>query len=123
MAIELAERLRRKAKEKGALFFGVADLAPATGFIVEQGGASLSKYPFAVSIGYRLLDGAVNELQRHEDSMAASTYWYHIYQVVNRRLDSLALDVAQELQQAGHRATVVPSSYIVDHAALKGLVS
>ena len=121
MAIDLRGRLQRKASGKGALFFGVADLAHAREFIVEQGGGSVSKYPFAVSIGYRLLDGAVDELEKHEESMAASTYWYHIYQVVNRHLDSIALDMAQELQNGGHRATVVPSSYTVDTANLTGL--
>ena len=123
MVTDLRERLKGKATANGAQFFGVADLAPARDFIVEQGGGLLAQYPVAVSIGYRLLDGIVDGLENHNDPMAISTYRYHIYQVVNPRLDSVALDIAQELQRAGHSTIVVPSSYTVDTGNLTGLVS
>ena len=121
--MDLKETMEKKARENGASFFGVADLTPATEFIVQQGGHFLSKYPLAISIGYRLLDGVVDELQNHDDPMAVGTYWYHAYQVVNRHLDSLALDLAEEIQQAGYKATMVPSSYTVDTVKLNGLLS
>ena len=123
MSMDLRDRLYQEAKMKGARFFGVADLEPAREFIVEQGGNSLSGYPLAVSVGYQLIDGTVDELHRHEDAMAVSTYWYHVYQMVNHSLDSIALGIAQEIQQAGYRATVVPSSYTVNTASLVGLFS
>ncbi|MBI4286176.1 MAG: epoxyqueuosine reductase [Chloroflexi bacterium] len=120
---ELRDRLESKARSMGAGFFGIADLAPAKDFTAAQGGDFLAKYPRAVSIGYKLFHGVVDEIHRHEDPMALGTYTFHIYTVVNAHLDSIALALGQQIQEAGYRAVVVPASQTLDYKRLVGLIS
>ena len=98
------------ARTLGADFVGVADLAPAREFICRQGGKHLAAYPFALSIGIRLMDALVDALPHWEEQRwVAHTFRYHAYERVNDRLDAIASRVASLLQNEGYRALPVPA--------------
>jgi len=119
----LRGKLESLAKDMGATYFGVADLAPARQRISEQGGEFLTQFPRAVSHGFVLADGIVNTLAHHKNVAALNTYWYYVYQIVNPRIDSISLTLAQSLDRAGFQAFVVPSSQTVDRTQLTGVFS
>jgi epoxyqueuosine reductase QueG len=119
----LRGKLESLAKDMGATYFGVADLAPARQQISEQGGEFLTQFPRAVSHGFVLADGTVNTLVHHKNVAVMSNYWYYAYQVVNPRIDSISLMLAQSLGEAGFQAFVVPSSQTVDRTRLTGVFS
>jgi epoxyqueuosine reductase len=119
----LTARLESLAKDMGATHFGIADLAPARQRISEQGGEFLTQFPRAVSHGFVLSDGIVNTLVHHENIAALNTYWHYVYQIVNPRLDSISLMLAQSLDKAGFQAYVVPASQTVDRTRLVGVFS
>jgi epoxyqueuosine reductase QueG len=105
---------------------GVADLAePAVqAEIARQGGAYIAGFPRAVSLVHRLQDSLVDPLpMHHRDPGLARLYEFHVYKVVNARLDDVAESVATTLQRAGHRALPVPTSLSVDDAGRRGIVS
>jgi epoxyqueuosine reductase len=120
---DLTVNLESMVKEMGTTHFGIADLTPARERICEQGGGFLTQFPRAVSHGFALADGIVNTLVHHENIAALSTYWYYVYRIVNPRLDSISLMLAQSLDKAGFQAFVVPSSQTVDRTRLVGVFS
>jgi epoxyqueuosine reductase QueG len=120
---DLTVNLESMAKEMGTTHFGIADLTPARERICEQGGGFLTQFPRAVSHGFALAEGIVNTLVHHENIAVLSTYWYYVYRIVNPRLDSISLMLAQSLDRAGFQAFVVPSSQTLDRTKLIGVFS
>lgn len=116
-------KLESLAKDMGATYFGVADLTPARQSISEQGGEFLTQFPRAVSHGFVLSNGVVNTLVHHQSAAALSSYRYYVYQIVNPRIDTISLMLAQHLDRAGFQAFVVPSSQTVDGTRLTGVFS
>ena len=106
----LDNRIRILAKSLGADYCGVADLAPARGFIEWQGGKDVAEYPRAVVMGIVLLDSLVDLLPDRETAPNAMQYKHHAYDVVNSALDQVAMQVANTIQRAGFRAFPVPAS-------------
>jgi len=121
--VNLRDKLESLAKDTGATYFGIADLTPARQPISEQGGEFLTQFPRAVSHGFVLADGIVDTLPHHKNVAALSNYWYYVYQIVNPRIDSISLMLAQSLDRAGFQAFVVPSSQTVDRARFTGVFS
>jgi len=119
----LAVKLESLAKDMGATHFGIADLTPARQRISEQGGEFLTQFPRAVSHAFSLADGIVNTLVHHENIAALNTYWYYVYRIVNPRIDSISMMLAQHLQKVGFQAFVVPSSQTLDRTKLIGVFS
>jgi len=119
----LRGKLESLAEDMGATCFGIADLAPAKHSIVEQGGEFLTQFPRAISHGFVLADGTVNTLVHHKSIAALNSYWYYVYQIVNPRIDSISLTLAQSLDEAGFQALVVPSSQTLDATKLTGVFS
>ena len=122
-AADLTVKLESLAKDMGTTHFGIADLAPARQRISEQGGEFLTQFPRAISHGFVLADGIVNTLAHHKNVAALSNYWYYVYQIVNPRIDSISLMLAQSLDRAGFQAFVVPASQTVDRTRLVGVFS
>jgi epoxyqueuosine reductase QueG len=120
---DLTGKLESLAQDMGATYFGVAGLAPARQRISEQGGGFLAQFPRAVSHGFVLADGTVDTLAHHKNVAALSNYWYYVYQIVNPRIDSISLMLAQSLGEAGFQAFIVPSSQTVDKTRLAGVFS
>ena len=121
--VNLIGKLESLAKDMGATYFGIADLNLARQRIAEQGGEFLSQFPRAVSHGFVLTDGIVNTLVHHKEPAALHTYWHYVYQIVNPRIDSISMMLAQSLDKAGFQAFVVPSSQTVDRTRLTGVFS
>ena len=121
--VNLRGKLESLAKDMGATYFGIADLTSARQRISEQGGEFLAQFPRAVSHGFVLADGIVNTLVHHKNITALNNYWYYVYQIVNPRLDSISLMLAQSLDKAGFQAFVVPSSQTIDRTKLTGVFS
>ncbi len=121
--VNLRGKLESLANDMGATYFGVADLAPGRRRISGQGGKFLTQFPRAVSHGFVLADGIVDTLVHHKNVAALSSYWYYVYQIVNPRIDSISLMLAQSLGEAGFQAFVVPSSQTVDRTRLAGVFS
>ena len=123
MTESFRDELESISKGMGATYFGVAELAPATQSISEQGGAFLTRFPRAVSHGFVLMDAIVDALKYGSSVAALHTYWHHVYQAVNPRIDSISLALAQALDKAGFQAFIVPSSQTTDKAGLAGVLS
>jgi epoxyqueuosine reductase len=119
----LTVELESLAKDMGTTHFGIADLTPVRRHIAGQGGEFLTQFPRAVSHGFVLADGIVNTLVHHENTAALNTYWYYVYRIVNPRLDSISLMLAQSLDKAGFQAFVVPSSQTLDRTRLISVFS
>ncbi|UCH03218.1 MAG: epoxyqueuosine reductase [Candidatus Bathyarchaeota archaeon] len=102
--------------------FGVADITVAQDFICKQGGESLRKFSYAISIGIRLLDSIVDELHRHKDLTTIFTY-KGLYNTVNSRLDHIALLIAKRIQRADYQAYPIPASQSIDSDKLIGVIS
>ncbi len=114
--------LKRLVMEEGADFFGVADLTLAREAIIAQGGDIVAGYPRAVSIGIRLLDPIVDTLPTKERP-AVQSYKHHCYDVVNNKLDLLALKVAGEIQRSGYRAFPMSASQRVSDEKICAIFS
>ena len=126
---ELGRRLACMAEAFGATFFGVADLTlpRVHDFMAQQAGSDeVRRYPRSLALGIALANGIVDQLPRVrdlDDAAVAKTYWHHGYEVVNRRLDAIALRLANLLQAEGYRALPVPAAYHVDVGKHLGYVS
>jgi hypothetical protein len=94
--LELDDAVRSVADLWGADFWGVADLAPARGFVFDQGGDAAVGYPHAVSAGIALSDAIVDQLSRRGDWSVMVSY-QHQYRTVNQRLDLVASQMASVL--------------------------
>jgi epoxyqueuosine reductase len=121
--VNLTVKLESLAKDMGTTHFGIADLTPGKQRISEQGGEFLTQFPRAVSHGFVLADGIVDTLVHHKNVAVLNSYWYYVYQIVNPRIDSISLMLAQSLSEAGFQAFVVPSSQTVDRTGLAGVFS
>jgi epoxyqueuosine reductase QueG len=115
-------RLKALVYQSGGDLFGVADLEPARGFIIAQGGETLIKYPRAISIGIRLSDEIIDQ-HGPDESHENSLYWHHVYRVVTPALDSLALRIQRELQADGYMALPIPTSLPYNRETLKSVFS
>ncbi len=118
------EDLSRTAGAVGAVdYFGVADLAPARECIDSQSEGLLTKLDRAVSIGIALPDTVVQMLAFRERRAARVSYLTHGCEVVNRRLDAAASQLASLIQKDGYRAFPVASSERVDDGRICAIFS
>ncbi len=100
----------------------MADLASARDFIASQNPPWVLKFPLAVSVGLRLNDLIVDG-HSPDEPRRLSVYLHHVYEVVTRRLDFLAYDIAGWLTDKGHRAFPIPASPPYDSQKLMGIFS
>ena len=112
--MSLQNELKRIALENGVQYFGVADLSDAAEFIIDQGGDDLSAYPYAISLGIRLIDPIVDKLPHRKEKSALLNYKHHAYDVINSRLDMIASILSSHIQENGYRVLPIPSSKRVD---------
>ncbi|WMW23820.1 4Fe-4S double cluster binding domain-containing protein [Methanolobus sediminis] len=112
--MSLQDELNRIALENGVQYFGVANLSEATDFIVDQGGGDLSEYPYAISIGIRLMDPIVDKLSHRNERSALLNYKHHAYDVINSRLDMVTSILSSHIQDNGYAALPLPSSKRID---------
>jgi epoxyqueuosine reductase len=116
------QELRGLMEVLGLDLLGVADLRPASEYIRTHFGEHLASYPLGVSIGMRLMDAVVDELQLHEEPWAIYSY-RGLYNSVNQNLDRASLLIARRLQREGFRAYPIPASQTIDPRRLMGAFS
>jgi epoxyqueuosine reductase QueG len=122
--MDLKTRLEKEARAAGAACFGIADLSPAKqGEITAYERKLIAQYPLAISIGVPLLDGIVDGIEVQDDSNALKNYWFHVYEVINPLINSIAIRISHILESQGYRALQVPASHTVDATNLCGLFS
>ena len=76
----LNNELHAMAMSLGADLYGIADLRPYEAEMVEQGGTLVSGYPFAISVGIRLLDTIVDQLPNRSQRAVRVSYRSHTYE-------------------------------------------
>lgn len=121
--MDLEKRLVDSAMLWGADYFGIADLSPARDAILEQGGTEIAAYPRAISIGIGLLHPVVDQLSPRPGRAAAISYRFHIYDIINSRLDHIISRLGSLLQHKGYRAFPVPASKRVDQERIAAIFS
>jgi epoxyqueuosine reductase QueG len=92
-------------RDQGGDLWGIADLTGLTALPGDDARVDLSPYPRAVSIAVLFPKAIVQELL----AGPSYTYLYH-YNVINARLDDLALRTSNLLQTKGHAAYPIPAS-------------
>jgi epoxyqueuosine reductase len=117
------DELHDLAMSLGADLYGIADLRPYEPAVVEQGGDLVSGYPFAISVGIRLLDTIVDQVPNRSQRSVRVSYRSHTYDVVNGRLDQISLLLAGRLQKEGHRSMPVPASERMDDERICAMFS
>lgn len=119
----LEDDLRAMAMSMGADLYGISDLRPFEVAVVEQGGTLVSGYPYAISVGIRLLDTIVDEVPNRSLRSVRVSYRSHTYDVVNGRLDQISSLLAGRLQKEGYRSMPVPASERIDDERICALFS
>ena len=121
MPIEV--ELHDLAMSLGADLYGIADLRPYEVAVVKQGGELVSGYPFAISVGIRLLDTIVDQIPDRSLRGVRVSYRSHAYDVVNGRLDQISSLLAGRLQKEGYRSNPVPASERIDDERICAMFS
>ncbi len=92
------EKLKEILIERGASFVGFCDISDLPNSLGYKG---------AISIGYKLLDSFIDQIDENE----GPTYQYfHHYRDVNTALDQLSLFAATFLDRLGIKALMIPAS-------------
>jgi epoxyqueuosine reductase len=110
----LQEELKKIALDNGVYYFGVSDLSNEREFIVEQGGDELVSYPYAISLGIKLIHPIVDKLPFRNERSVALNYQLHAYDVINQRLDLIASILSSYIQERGHRVLPIPAAERID---------
>ncbi|HEY9059774.1 MAG TPA: 4Fe-4S double cluster binding domain-containing protein [Pseudobacteroides sp.] len=100
------EELERYIVQLGATFVGFSDVRAAVD-------PKLAKYPYAITVGIRLSDAIIDEI----DDKPTFTYFSH-YRSVNFFIDQLTLKIMLFLQEKGYKAYTVPASQSIPDAAV-----
>jgi hypothetical protein len=82
----LARELKEKAVAMGAAYYGVADLAPAREFILSNNDDYLGQFPFALTTAVPMIDGWVDQLNRHDDALVMQSYMETLHAIDRRWL-------------------------------------
>jgi len=100
--------LKKNAIDVGFDLFGVADVSNVRNeFKIHK--TSKQRFNRAISLGKRLLDAIINEI----DDKPTSLYFHH-YRQLNFFLDRGAFLLASEIQNLGFDSIPIPASQIID---------
>jgi len=119
MSIEAShrEQLRTQALDLDFSFFGIADITHIREkFYLDE--KTTSKYDRAISLGKRLLDSIIDDI----DDQPTKLYFHH-YRQLNFFLDRQALALSSYIQEQGFLAMPLPASQILDWKKHFGHVS
>jgi len=116
-ATEYHQELKKIARDLGAALFGVADVREVKKKF-HFSGEILKDLDYAVSIGLRLSDPILEEIQD-----APTKLYYHHYRQANMALDQIAFRLSNFIQSKGFRALPVPASQIIDWEKQRGHLS
>jgi epoxyqueuosine reductase QueG len=111
-------RINEESQRWGGDLFGVADLSQTRLATCGLGENTLSELPFGISIGMRLSDAVVEDIDDHPTLL-----YLHHYRQANYILDRLAFHVGALIQNMGGKALPIAASQIVDWERQKGHLS
>jgi epoxyqueuosine reductase QueG len=122
--MQLKKEIEKLARDKGADYFGVADLNRAKAEVTTPYEAKLiDKYPVAISVGLSLVNGIVDGLEDVNDYFALQNYWFHVYEAINPCINEITLEIGRAIMNRGYNALIVPASQTVNVPDLSGLFS
>jgi epoxyqueuosine reductase QueG len=102
------EHIKRIALDSGFDLFGVADITSIRHeFNLDK--ASRGKFHRAISLGKRLLDAIIDEIEDKPTKL-----YFHHYRQLNFFLDRGAFLLASEIQNLGFNSLPIPASQIID---------
>lgn len=109
--------LKAFALDLGFDLFGVADIAGLRGdFLLEP--ATRDRFGLAVSLGKRLSDAVLDDIQDRPTSI-----YFHHYRQMNFFLDRGAFLIADFIQKRGYRSLAIAASQIIDWEKQRAQVS
>jgi epoxyqueuosine reductase len=111
-------RIKEESQRWGGDLFGVADLSQTRLATCGLGENTLSELPFGISIGMRLSDAVVEDIDDHPTLL-----YLHHYRQANYILDRLAFHVGALIQNMGGKALPIAASQIMDWERQKGHLS
>jgi len=115
---ETKARLSELCRGRGAVGFGVAQLADIVTDDFLLPARTLRELPFAVSVALRLSPAVLGTLEEHPNQL-----YEHHYRQVNFALDRLALELANLVQGLGAKALPIAASQLVDWQNQRGHLS
>jgi epoxyqueuosine reductase len=110
--------LQEEARRLGGDLFGVADLTQTPIVTYDLDEDLLGKLPFGISIGVRLADAILEDIEDHPTLL-----YLHHYRQANYILDRIAFHLAAIIQRAGGNAIPIAASQIVDWEQQRGHLS
>jgi epoxyqueuosine reductase QueG len=114
----LYDELKAVALSEGMTLFGVASLEDIRASFHESIARIASQFDRAISIGCRLPDAVVEDIEDHPTLLYARAY-----KTANWLLDQAAARLAARIQRAGGNAVPIPASQIVDWETQLGHLS
>jgi len=115
---ENKSKLKLLSQQWGASLFGVARLEEIPRDQILLPGRILDQLPLALSIGFHLSEGVIEEIENQPTPL-----YFHHYQRVNILLDTIGLRITSAIQELGFRALPIPASQIVDWKNQRGHLS
>jgi ferredoxin len=112
------DKIKEESHRWGGDLFGVADLTQTRLTTCGLGEKTLRELPFGISIGTRLSDTVLEEIDDHPTLL-----YLHHYRQANYILDRIAFHVAARIQHMGGKALPIAASQIVDWEGQKGHLS
>jgi epoxyqueuosine reductase QueG len=114
----LYDELKAVAVSEGMTLFGVASLEDIRASFHETIAGIASQFDRAISVGYRLPDAVVEDIEDRPTLLYARAY-----KTANWLLDQTAARLAAHIHRAGGNAVPVPASQIVDWETQLGHLS
>ena len=90
-------------------YYGVANISKYEKEITKYGGNLVKGYPRAISLGIVFPSTIINYLPNRFDNAVALEY-YHSYEVINNRLDSIASIISSYITQKGYKALPIAAA-------------
>lgn len=111
--------LKNFALSQGAALFGVCRLTESLKEKVKEiSDKTLKELPLAISIGVRLSEKIIEDIEDHP------TFLYlHHYRQANYLLDRIAFLLSNFIQQQGYKALAIPASQVIDWEKQKAHLS
>ena len=111
-------QLKKEASSLGMDLFGVADITGLKKDFRYLNSATVENLNSAVSLGVRLLQPVLEDIQDQPTPL-----YLHHYRQVNYLLDRAALLLSQRIQEEGYRALPIAASQVIDWEKQCGHVS
>jgi epoxyqueuosine reductase len=112
------QEIREESLRWGGELFAVAELSPDNVIMHHLPAEIPTKFPHGISIGIRLADAVLDEIEDHPTAL-----YLHHYRQANYILDQIAFRVATLIQRMGGQALPIAASQIVDWEHQQGHLS